>query len=150
ALLKPSYPWLPAILGGERDSGLTRQILYEGAFPLGETRRNRFMTPYLEGLVKVLASITFALSEESGAAPALCREYNLASLFIDLLQVNGLDNLQIVSAMALENLSQESKNFDTIARVSCSCILCLVFPSLKQATSDHRIVPSPIHAGYVH
>lgn len=104
----------------EMDAGLTRQMLDEGAFELfisriirirqGETRGSRFMTPYLEGLVKVLSRITFALSEESGSARALCREHNLAALFIDLLQANGLDNVQMVSAMALENLSQESKH----------------------------------------
>ncbi|KAL8514360.1 hypothetical protein ACS0TY_013465 [Phlomoides rotata] len=110
----------------ERDAGLTRQMLDEGAFQMfisritrirqGETRGSRFMTPYQDGLVKVLSRITFALSEESSgaAALALCREHNLAALFIDHLQANGLDNVQMVSAMALENLSQESKNLTTL------------------------------------
>ncbi|KAH6834682.1 ARM repeat superfamily protein, partial [Perilla frutescens var. hirtella] len=139
----------------ERDSGLTRQMLYEGAFPLfvsriirirqGETRRNRFMTPYLEGLVKVLASITFALSEESGAAHALCREYNLASLFIDLLQANGLDNLQIVSAMALENLSQESKNLTQLLEFPAPAFCASIFPCLSKQPVITGLCP--IHRG---
>ncbi|KAL0313879.1 UNVERIFIED_CONTAM: U-box domain-containing protein 43 [Sesamum angustifolium] len=126
----------------ERDAGLTRQMLDEGAFQLfisriirirqGETRGSRFMTPYLEGLVKVLSRITFALSEESGAARALCREHNLASLFIDLLQVNGLDNVQMVSAMAIENLSQESKNLTRLPEFPSPGFCASIFPCLSK------------------
>ena len=103
----------------ERDLGLTRQLLDEGAFQLvisrviairkGEIRGNRFMTPFLDGLVKILARVTYVLADEPEAV-ALCRDHNLAALFIELLQNNGLDNVQMVSATALENLSQESKN----------------------------------------
>ncbi|KAL0324849.1 UNVERIFIED_CONTAM: U-box domain-containing protein 44 [Sesamum radiatum] len=126
----------------ERDAGLTRQMLDEGAFQVfisriirirqGETRGSRFMTPYLEGLVKVLSRITFALSEESGAARALCREHNLASLFIDLLQVNGLDNVQMVSAMAIENLSQESKNLTRLPEFPAPGFCASIFPCLSK------------------
>ncbi|KAL3830524.1 hypothetical protein ACJIZ3_019326 [Penstemon smallii] len=126
----------------ERDSGLTRQMLDEGAFQMfisrisrirkGETRGTRFMTPYLEGLVKVLVRVTFSLSEESGAARALCREHNLAALFIDLLQMNGLDNVQMESAMALENLSQESKNLTRLPEFPTPGICGLVFPCLSK------------------
>jgi len=103
----------------ERDLGLTRQLLDEGAFVMvisrviairqGEIRGTRFMTPFLEGLVKIVARVTYVLAEEPDAI-ALCRDHNLAALFIDLLQSNGLDNVQMVSATALENLSVESKN----------------------------------------
>lgn len=126
----------------ERDTGLTRQMLDEGAFRSfisrirsirqGETRGNRFMTPYLEGLVKVVARITFALSEESGAARALCQENNLASLFIDLLQANGLDNIQMASAMALENLSQESKNLTQLPEFPPPGFCVSIFPCLSK------------------
>ncbi|KAG9151516.1 hypothetical protein Leryth_023489 [Lithospermum erythrorhizon] len=71
----------------ERDRALTRQMLDEGVFQLliyqimkirqRETKGIRFVTPYLEGLVKT----------------------------------NGLDNVQMASAGALENLSQVSINF---------------------------------------
>lgn len=103
----------------ERDMGLTRQMLDEGAFQVvisrivkirqGETRGSRFVTPYLEGLVRILSRVTFVLADEPDAL-ALCRNHNLAALFTDLLQANGLDNVQMVSATALENLSQQSKN----------------------------------------
>ncbi|KAG8369289.1 hypothetical protein BUALT_Bualt15G0135900 [Buddleja alternifolia] len=126
----------------ERDLGLTRQMLDEGAFKLfisritrirqGETRGSRFMTPYLDGLVKVLTRITFALSEESGSARALCRDNNLAAIFIDLLQANGLDNVQMVSAMALENLSQESKNLTKLPEFPSPGFCASIFPCLSK------------------
>ncbi|MBA0759483.1 hypothetical protein Gotri_022368 [Gossypium trilobum] len=88
----------------ERDVGLTRQMLDEGAFQLiisrvvkikqGDIRGTRFVTPFLEGLVRVLSRVTFVLSDEPDAV-ALCREYGLAALFVDLLQTNGIDNVQM-------------------------------------------------------
>ncbi|KAK4782485.1 hypothetical protein SAY86_016587 [Trapa natans] len=103
----------------ERDLGLTRQMLDEGAFHLvisrvcqvrhGEARGIRFMNPYLEGLVRILARVTFILLEEP-ASVELCQQNNIAAIFIDMLQLNGLDRVQMVSALALESLSQESHN----------------------------------------
>ncbi|GAV88146.1 U-box domain-containing protein/HEAT_2 domain-containing protein [Cephalotus follicularis] len=121
----------------EMDLGLTRQMLDDGAFQLiysrvvriqqGETRGSRFVTPFLEGLVRVLARVTFALADEPGAI-ALCREHNLAALFIELLRSNGLDNIQMVSAMALENLSQESKNLTKLPELPKSGFCASIFP----------------------
>lgn len=121
----------------ERDLGLTRQMLDEGAFQLvisrviriqqGETRGSRFVTPYLEGLVRVLARITFVLADEPGAI-SLCREHNLAAVFTGFLQSNGLDNVQMVSAMALENLSQESKNLTKLPEVPTPSFCVSIFP----------------------
>lgn len=110
----------------ERDIGLTRQMLNEDAFPMiisrvvqirqGETKGIRFVTPFLEGLVKVLARVTFVLAEEPQAI-SLCQIHNVAAIFIELLQANGLDNVQMVSAAALENLSLESKNLTRLPEV---------------------------------
>lgn len=101
----------------EGDLSLTRQMLYEDAFRLiksrvksirhGEMRGSRFMTPYLEGLVRSLAKVTYGLGDEPEIL-RLCRDHNLGSMFIELLQANGLDNVQIASAWALRNLSSES------------------------------------------
>lgn len=101
------------------DLALTRQMLKEDAFGLiisrvkrirqGEARGGRFMTPFLEGLVRSLARVTNVLAEDSEIL-AFCCEQNLGSLFTDLLQANGIDNVQIASAWALEKLSSESKN----------------------------------------
>ncbi|KAJ6731197.1 RING-TYPE E3 UBIQUITIN TRANSFERASE [Salix viminalis] len=123
----------------ERDLGLTRQMLDESAFPLiisrvvkirqGEIRGARFMTPFLEGLVRVLARVTFVLAEEPDAIK-LSREHNLAALFIELLQSNGLDNVQMVSAMALENLSQESKNLTRLPELPPPPFCASIFPCL--------------------
>ncbi|PSR99502.1 U-box domain-containing protein [Actinidia chinensis var. chinensis] len=123
----------------ERDMGLTRQMLDEGAFPsvysrlvtIRQGRSSRFVTPYQEGLVRVLSRITFVLAEEPDAI-ALCRELNLALQFIELLQANGLDNIQMVSAMALENLSQESKNLTKIPELPKPGFCVSIFPCFSE------------------
>ncbi|KAH7567003.1 hypothetical protein ACOSP7_011307 [Xanthoceras sorbifolium] len=125
----------------ERDVGLTRQMLDDGAFKLifsrvvsirqGETRGSRFVTPFLEGLVSVLARVTFVLADEPGAI-ALCREYNLAAQFIELLQSNGLDKVQMVSATALENLSLESKNLTKLPELPQPGFCASIFPCFSK------------------
>ncbi|XP_050237102.1 U-box domain-containing protein 43-like [Mercurialis annua] len=126
----------------ERDLGLTRQMLDEGALQvifsrvvkIREIRGTRFVTPFLEGLARVLARVTFVLIEEPDAI-TFCRENNLAALFIELLQSNGLDNVQMVSAMALENLSQESKNLTKLPDVAAAPGFCAsIFPCFSQQT----------------
>ncbi|XP_042392549.1 U-box domain-containing protein 43-like isoform X2 [Zingiber officinale] len=102
----------------ESDSVLTRCLLDEGAFRIaiskvtsirqGITRGGRFATPFLEGLVSVLSRLTYILEGEPEII-ALTREYNLASLYTDLLQMNGLDKVQRASALALRNLSRQTK-----------------------------------------
>ncbi|XP_010940225.1 U-box domain-containing protein 44-like [Elaeis guineensis] len=103
----------------ERDLGFTGQLWEEGAFNIiisrvvrirqGETRGNRYVTPFLEGLVRVLSRLTYFLHDEPQFV-AFARDHNLASLFTDLLQMNGLDKVQMVSAMALEKLAKESRH----------------------------------------
>lgn len=124
----------------EMDLGLSRQMLDEGAFELvylrivqlrqGETRGGRFLTPFLEGLVRILARITFILPAEPDAL-SFCRMHNLAALFIELLQSNGLDNLQMVSAMALGNLSLESKNLTQLPTLPEPGFCASIFPCLS-------------------
>lgn len=107
----------------ERDLGLTRELLVVGAFEKiiskvngirhGEIKGMRFTMNFLEGLVRILSRITFAFNNEPRAV-TFCRDYNVASLFIHLLQSNGQDNIQMVSAMALENLSLESVRLSQI------------------------------------
>ncbi|XP_071733053.1 U-box domain-containing protein 44-like [Rutidosis leptorrhynchoides] len=121
----------------KRDMGLTRQMLDEGAFELvisrirrirqGEPRRSRFVTPYLDGLVRVLSRITYVLADEP-IAVSLCRDYDLTGLFVELLQANGLDNVQMVSAFALENLSQESKNMTKLPEIPKPGFCRSIFP----------------------
>jgi hypothetical protein len=62
----------------------------------------------LEGLVKVLARITYVLRDEPRCI-SLAHEYNLAALFTSLLRLIGQDEVQLISAKALMNLSLESK-----------------------------------------
>ncbi|CAI0434824.1 unnamed protein product [Linum tenue] len=125
----------------EQDLGLTRQMLDDRAFELifsrvvkirqGEIRGTRFVTPFLEGLVKVLARVTFVLGEEHDAV-SFCREHELARLFIELLQSNGLDNVQMSSAVALENLSQESKNLTKLPDLPTPSFCSSVFPCFSR------------------
>lgn len=125
----------------ERDLGLTRQMLDDGAFELvynkvvkirqGETKGSRFVTPFLEGLVRVLSRVTFVLADEP-AAVDLCRENNLAALFVELLQANGLDNVQMNSATALENLSQESKNLTRLPDLPTPGFCASIFPCFSK------------------
>ncbi|KAL6178775.1 hypothetical protein ACLB2K_050293 [Fragaria x ananassa] len=128
----------------ERDLGLARQMLDEGAFQLvfsrvvkirqGGAKGGRFVTPFLEGLVRVLARVTLVLADEQ-AAVALCRELNVAALFIELLQSNGLDNVQMSSAAALENLSEESKNLTRFPELPIPGVCGSIFPCFgKQPT----------------
>ncbi|KAG6506999.1 U-box domain-containing protein 44-like [Zingiber officinale] len=101
------------------DYYVTRQLLDEGAFKVmvsnvvsirqGSTRGGRFVNPFLEGLVRALSRFTYILDDNSDAI-ALTREYNLAALFADLLQINGLDNVLVASALALRNLSKQSQH----------------------------------------
>ncbi|XP_076882212.1 U-box domain-containing protein 44-like [Bidens hawaiensis] len=100
----------------ETDAALTTQMLNDGDFIIvvsrikvirqGEMRNSRFVTPYLEGLVRVLSRVTFVLSDPT--AISFARDYDLTGLFSELLQANGLDNVQMTSALALKNLSKES------------------------------------------
>ncbi|KAE8057418.1 hypothetical protein FH972_014113 [Carpinus fangiana] len=125
----------------ERDLGLTRQMQDEGAFKMiisrvvriqrGETRGSRFVTPFLEGLVRVLARVTFVLADEPTCV-ALCREHGLAALFIELLQANGLENVQLVAATALENLSLESKNLTKLPELPEPGFCAAIFPCFSK------------------
>ncbi|KAK1321693.1 U-box domain-containing protein 44 [Acorus calamus] len=106
----------------ERDLGLTRRFLEVGAFNLavqrvykirhGETRGSRFVAPYIEGLTRVLARLTYVLAERE--VTIFAQEHYIAMIFVDHLCMNGLDNVQMVSAAALENLSRESKRLTVV------------------------------------
>ncbi|XP_058090583.1 U-box domain-containing protein 44-like [Magnolia sinica] len=125
----------------ERDSGLTHRLMEEGVFVLviskvlrmrqGESRSSRFVTPYLEGLAGILARLTFVLADDPKAV-ALAQEHNLAALFTDLLQSNGLDKVQTLSAMALENLSQESKRLTKVPDMPETGFCCSIFPCFSR------------------
>ncbi|KAL1190036.1 U-box domain-containing protein 43 [Cardamine amara subsp. amara] len=125
----------------ERDLGLTMRLLREGAFEKiiskiigirqGEIRGIRFERTFLEGLVSILARITFALTKETQAI-SFCRENNLASVFLDLLQTNNQDNIQMTSAIALENLSLESMNLTKIPELPPPSYCVSIFSCLSK------------------
>ncbi|XP_072956502.1 U-box domain-containing protein 44-like [Typha angustifolia] len=125
----------------ERDSGLTRRLLEEGAFSIviskvmrirhGETRGSRFVNHFLEGLVRILSRLTYILEDEPEIV-SLAREYNLAAVFTDLLQMNGVDKVQMVSAMALRNLSEHSKHLTNVPVAPQPGFCCSIFPCLSK------------------
>ncbi|KAK4751488.1 hypothetical protein SAY87_004970 [Trapa incisa] len=125
----------------ERDLDLTRQMLDEGAFQQiisrvyqirqGEARGIRFMTPYLVGLVRILARVTYILQEDP-ACINLCIQNNLAALFVDLLQFNGLGVVQMIAALALENLSQETKNLTRLPELPPPGFCASIFPCFSK------------------
>ncbi|KAK8945652.1 U-box domain-containing protein 44 [Platanthera guangdongensis] len=125
----------------ERDLALTRRLLAEETFPMiiskvlkirhGDIRGNRFVTPYLDGLVRVLSQITYLLEVNSGVR-VLAQEHNLASLFTDLLQTNGMDKVQMVSAMALEILSKQSKTLTKMPEFPKPGLCASIFPCFSK------------------
>eukprot|EP01018_Ginkgo_biloba_P029799 Gb_23646 [translate_table: standard] len=135
------------------DAILTRSLLAEGAFPVivsridvvrhGEMRGSRFLTPYLEGLVGILARFTFLLDDVE--VLALGKEYNLASLFTDLLQTNGLDEVQRLSAVALENLSAQSKKLSEFPEISNGGFCATFFSCLHSPPKPTGLCP--VHHG---
>ncbi|KMZ57738.1 U-box domain-containing protein 44 [Zostera marina] len=110
-----------------RDPRLTSCLLNEGVFPMiiykvhsirqGQCWGGRFVMPYLEGLVRILSRLTYVLESEHDSLTIAC-EHNLTALFTDLLHQTNGDDVQIISAMALENLSMQSIRLTRIPDVS--------------------------------
>ncbi|KAL2895214.1 U-box domain-containing protein 43 [Bienertia sinuspersici] len=136
------------------DIALTRRMLKEDAFGLiisrikrirqGEARGGRFMTPFLEGLVRSLARLTYVLAEDSEILD-FCRDQNLGLLFTDLVQANGTDNVQIASAWALENLSSESKNLTTKPELPSPGFFASIFSCFSKPPETSGLCP--VHRG---
>ncbi|KAI4983473.1 hypothetical protein ZWY2020_023965 [Hordeum vulgare] len=147
----------------ERDSKLTRQLFELGAFgtlstKLAELRRgairgNRYTTPLTEGMVKVMYRLTCML-QEAPEYVEFAREAALAPLFVELVQVNGQDAVQLYSALALEKLSLETRNLTVIPDPpppAPSGFLCACFgvPSSTGAAAAGRPVGvCRVHGGF--
>jgi hypothetical protein len=103
-----------------QDLYLTRALLDENALPILITRINeakkgvvkigggRHVAAFQKGLVGVLLRFTYHLDDPQFVTVA--QEYDLTSLFTELLQTSSLDEVQQSSAQALENLSTISKS----------------------------------------
>lgn len=139
----------------ERDWSLTRQLFELGAFrtlssKLAELRRgairgNRHVTPLTEGMVKVMYRITCAL-QEGAEYVQFAREAGLAPLFVDLLQMNGLDTVQLYSAMALEKMSDMSRSLTAVPPPS-PAPFCMCFGNKKPAAGRAPGV-CRVHGGF--
>ncbi|VAI52274.1 unnamed protein product [Triticum turgidum subsp. durum] len=147
----------------ERDSKLTRQLFELGAFgtlstKLAELRRgairgNRYTTPLTEGMVKVMYRLTCML-QEAPEYVEFAREAALAPLFVELVQVNGQDAVQLYSAMALEKLSLETRNLTVIPDppppAPSGGFLCACFgvPSSTGAAAGRPVGVCRVHGGF--
>lgn len=121
------------------DGQLTHAMLEEGTFRMlveriQELRRGtirgggRFMDPFQEGLVGILARFTYSLDEED--VLELAREYNLTALFTSFLQTPHLHEVQKWSAVALEKLSIKSIHMSYLPDVptATGCFSCFKQP----------------------
>ncbi|KAG0564740.1 hypothetical protein M758_8G130700 [Ceratodon purpureus] len=108
-----------------QDTYLTRALLDEGALPMIVSRINevkkgvvksigggRHNAAFMKGLVGVLVRFTFQLDDPQFVSVA--QEYDLTTLFTELLQTSTLDEVQQSSAQALENLSTKSKSLSVV------------------------------------
>ncbi|XP_074286585.1 U-box domain-containing protein 44-like [Silene latifolia] len=132
----------------ESDVVLTREMLKKGSFGdmisrvkeinQGEIRGGRFMTPYLDGLVRSLARITYVLANEPEAVD-FCRVQNLTGQFVELLQVNGSDNVKIASAWALEKLFSETSKLTANPPTGMCASIFTCFGRLPDRTTLCRL-----------
>lgn len=144
------------LLGGLSQSGssLTSHLAEWGAFEIlasqvarirqGEVSFNRYAATALEGLVKILSRITFAL-QENPKNIQLAISLNLTCLFADLLGIIGNDGVLIASATALGNLSKESKNLSKPPQQPAPSKLGIMRFSRKQANVVTK--PCQVHRG---
>jgi DNA-binding transcriptional ArsR family regulator len=154
----------------ERDLNLTRQLLDLGAFralasKLAELRRgairgNRHVAPFTEGAVKVLHRVTCALQqqEEEDEYVEFAREAGLAPLFVELLLQQmmpiALDAVQLYSAMALENLSLQSRRLTAVPEdvpAPPTSLMCACFPAAPKPKKKKKKPPAGtcrVHGGF--
>lgn len=143
------------LLGGlpVGDVHLTQSLLEEETLPivvrkLEELRQGvsrvgsgRYVSDFKEGLVGILSRFTNLLSDHR--IVNLAQEYNLTSLFTNLLNTGGLDEIQRLSATALANLSLRSKELAMLpdVEVKTGCLACL------NCAPSKPVGLCPVHVG---
>ena len=138
----------------EINTSLTRRMFEEDTFRLiisrikriwhGEARGGRFMTPYLEGLVRSLARVTYVLAVDPESM-AFCRDQNLGGIFTELLQANGIEDVQKASASALRNISSQSKNLTKRPEFPPPTMCASIFSCLRKPPQISGLCP--VHGG---
>ncbi|XVE74416.1 hypothetical protein DITRI_Ditri12bG0015400 [Diplodiscus trichospermus] len=113
------------------------------------TRISRHATVYLEGLVGILVRFTTTLYEPQ--ILHLARTYNLTSVFTELLMKTSSDEVQRLSAIALENLSLESINLSRPPQIKKTKLMKFfnVPKLLSSSSSKRKKIPvlCPVHGG---
>ncbi|XVF43310.1 hypothetical protein PTKIN_Ptkin02bG0030100 [Pterospermum kingtungense] len=113
------------------------------------TRTSRHATVYLEGLVGILVRFTTTLYEPQ--ILFLARTHNFTSVFTELLMKTSSDEVQILSAIGLENLSLESINLSCPPQIKKTKFMKMLPLSkfLSSSSSKRRNKPElcPVHRG---
>lgn len=137
------------------DVSLTHLLLKEGALPIVARRLHelsqgsvpvgggRYASVFKVGLATILCRFTYILDDES--LIGLAQEHNLTALFTELLKFGELEEIKRQSALALENLSNCSKQLSQVpeepVKGGCFLLRCLGRPPKP------TIKLCPVHSG---
>lgn len=139
-----------------QDTYLTRALLEQNALPMIVDRINevkkgvvkigggRHIAAFQKGLVGVLLRFTYQL--EDVEVRQMAQEYDLASLFTELLQTSTLDEVQQSAAQALENLSTKSKQLSAVPNAPPPEPMFSCFPCCPKPPAP-KIRTCVIHGG---
>lgn len=110
-------------------------------------RTSRYASAYLEGLVAILVRLTTTMYEPEFLS--LARKYNFTSLFTELLMKTSSDEVQRLSAIGLENLSEESINLSKPQQMKKSKSWKQALPKFLYLGSSKKRKESicPVHRG---
>lgn len=139
-----------------QDIYLTRALLDEGALPMIVSRINevkkgvvkigggRHIAAFQKGLVGVLVRFTYQLDDPNFVA--VVQEYDLTTLFTELLQTSTLDEVQQSSAQALENLSTKSKSLSVVPVQPAQEPMFACFPCMAKPPPP-KVATCVLHGG---
>ncbi|KAG5532647.1 hypothetical protein RHGRI_027072 [Rhododendron griersonianum] len=111
-------------------------------------RKSRYANYYFEGLVGILVRFTATLYDHQ--ILLLARNNNFTSLFTELLTKTSSDEVQMLSAIGLENLSTQSISLSKPPKVKKPNYIKWSFlpKSESSVSSKHKSTPlCPVHRG---
>ncbi|KAI5067880.1 hypothetical protein GOP47_0016225 [Adiantum capillus-veneris] len=138
------------------DISLTHLLLKEGALPIVARRLyelsqgsvpvggGRYASDFKVGLATILCRFTYILDDQ--VVILLAQEHNLTALFTDLLKFGELEEIKRQSALALENLSNCSKQLSHVPEEPAK-EGCFLFAKCLGKSSKPTINLCPVHGG---
>ncbi|MCO5556462.1 hypothetical protein L7F22_010011 [Adiantum nelumboides] len=142
------------------DVGLTQLLLKEGALPIVARRLHelsqgsvpvgggRYASDFKVGLATILCRFTYILDDE--VVVGLAQEQKLTALFTDLLKFGELEEIKRQSALALENLSNCSKQLSRVPAEPVKegqCLKGIIVKCFGGNSSKPTIKLCPVHGG---